>query len=898
MDPLSALSATCNVLQLFDLAWKLLSGARTVYKSVDGATPNAAFLEATLDNVTQLRDSINAQKGLSPRLEKLCKLSEAVAADLSGILATLKSSAPQRKWQSFKVALRDIRTKKEIGDFLLRIQQLQTQVVTEVQFLMMNKQSALHQEVASLEQITKDLGANLDTHVDDLRKEVVHQLSQVKTTNVESMMEHLSEDVQRLSIRQPAEFESLSRQIDALSTAIAQLQREMQETKSMQGLLKLLQFERLDFRFESISVAHRKTFEWVFRDQDSETIPISGFEDWLRNTEDSPGIFWVRGKAGSGKSTLMKFLCNDYRTAENLRVWAGQDAHLVIAKHFFWNPGSSLQKSFEGLLQSLLFDILRQCPKQLRDAERRIKLRNIGATSRHHLGSMTLHTPLLWGVLQETIRTNPATKICFFIDGLDEYNGSSESIITLVNTLATYENTKVCVSSRPWAEFILAFGADDSLVLKVEDLTADDIHRYVYETLMANDRFKRLANQDVTLMGLMDEIVRKSDGVFLWVYLVVRSLLEGMKYADSTRFLWKRLRSFPVDLDEFFHHMLLGISPIYRTKAVNVFKIAMAATASMPAMMYHYIEQTEEIEGFPLGYPWTPVSQTDFVTSIEDMVLRLDGWTKGLLEVVHHGRAGPDFALSKVEFLHRTVRDFFEESTTIQDMFETHSDPDFDASGMICYGLLAFTKFHPQSGTEYTDYDVIMDIFYHAAMISDDAWRIRHVHPVLDEAGWAIRVGNRDWKNTPTVNTMCEYAAEYGLSGYIDEILQNCDPVYLVSDNRSVEELYTQLLWIALRSKRTSTQHERPWQSIAGFVLFLVERGANPNKWYGESTIWQQFLSDFGDRVKQRDGSVLEICRVLIMGGADPDVPWLDSTFRHRIALVLPYNEAAYLLGL
>jgi hypothetical protein len=137
MDPLSALSATCNVLQLFDLTWKLLSGARTVYKSVDGAAPNTAFLEATLENVTQLRDSINAQKDHSPRLKKLCKLSEAVADDLSAILATLKACAPQRKWQSFKVALREIRTKKEISDFLLRIQQLQTQVVTDVQFLMM-----------------------------------------------------------------------------------------------------------------------------------------------------------------------------------------------------------------------------------------------------------------------------------------------------------------------------------------------------------------------------------------------------------------------------------------------------------------------------------------------------------------------------------------------------------------------------------------------------------------------------------------------------------------------------------------------------------------------------------------------------------------------------------------
>jgi hypothetical protein len=712
------------------------------------------------------------------------------------------------------------------------------------------------------------------------------------------MMEHLSEDVQRLSIRQPAEFESLSRQIDALSTAIELLQRDMQETKSLQGLLRVLRFERLEFRFESISTAHRKTFEWVFHEEESETALVN-FRDWLRSADEGRGIFWVRGKAGSGKSTLMKFLCNDNRTIQNLRVWAGADRSLVIAKYFFWNPGAGLQKSVEGLVRSLLFDILRQCPKQLRNAERQIIHQDTGIRAGDNRDSYFPSTPELWRILQEIIKENPGLGICFFIDGLDECEGATDVLIGLVEELARHENTKICVSSRPWADFLLKFGDDASLVLKVEDLTTNDIHRYVYETLMANERFQRLANQDETVADLMDEIVRKSDGVFLWVYLVVRSLLEGMKYADSTRFLWKRLRSFPVDLDEFFHHMLLGIPSIYQSKAVNIFKIAMAATSSMPAMVYHYIDRAEETEGFPLGYPWIAASQDEVAASIQDTVLRLDGWTKGLLEVVHHRRAGPDFALSKVEFLHRTVRDFFEESKPIQDMFERHSNPEFDASGMICYGLLAFSKFHPQLKTEFTDYNVIMDIFYHTAMVSDDVWRVQYAHPVLDEAGRAIRVGKDDWKNTTTANTMCEYAAEYGLRDYIDEIVQKCDLVYEGSDNRSVEELYTKLLWIALRSRRRSTQHERPWQGIVSLVLFLVERGANPNQWYGDSTIWQQFLLDFGDRaIRKRDAYILDTCRALIMGGADPDVSWLSSTFRQRITLALPYEQAVYILGL
>ncbi|KAM7218647.1 NACHT nucleoside triphosphatase [Rhypophila decipiens] len=888
MDPLLALGATCNVLQLFDLTWKLLSGARAIYQSVDGAAPDAVFLEALLENVAGLRRSISAS-GLPLRLHALCKLSEDLAVELSAILDTLKTRGHRRRWQSFKVALREIRTKKEINNFVLRIQQLQTQILIDVQFLMMDKQSALYQEVLSLKEMTQNLGANLDTHVDNLRDIVVDQLSYARTANVESLIEHLCEDVQQLSIRPSAEVERISRQIEALSTAIAQLQTDMLTTRNLQGVLRFLKFESLEFRLDSISTAHRMTFEWVLDGEHDDTRGPTNFTSWLQNA-DSRAIFWVRGKPGSGKSTLMKFLCNDSRTVEHLRGWAGERNPLVIAKHFFWSAGASLQKSLEGFVRSLLFDVLRQCPNHLRVAERRFHHKVNDAEA---LITETLRPGVLWEMLQDLIRENATTRICFFIDGLDEFEDESGIIVIFVEELARHQNTKVCVSSRPWAEFIHKFGGNSSYLLKLEDLTKRDIQMYVSETLMSNQRFKRLSEQDGTAAQLMEEIVQKSDGVFLWVYLVVRSLLEGMKYADSTSFLWKRLRGFPTDLEEFFCRMLRDIKPIYRSKTVQTFQTAMVPTASMPAMVYHYIERSEETDGFPLEDHWISPSEDEVATLIQETTLKLDGWTKGLLEVVHHHRnRRPSYELSKVEFIHRTVFDFFQESKTVHDLFDTHSDPGFDVYDRLCHGLLAYVKFHPQSKTQFTDYNVIMDIFYYAALVSDDEWRIQRIHPVLDETGRALRVDNQHWKDTPTANTMCEYAAEYGLKDYIDEIVRTCNLVYEGSDNRSLEELYTNLLWIALRLKRTSDQHERPWGSIVGLVSFLVDRGANPNQGLGDTTIWQQFVIDFKDCLLKGDACIVEICRVLLMGGADPDISQgLGFFFRDEIGLVLPYGH-------
>ena len=57
-------------------------------------------------------------------------------------------------------------------------------------------------------------------------------------------------------------------------------------------------------------------------------------------------MFWVSGKAGSGKSTLMKYLKSDPDTESNLWAWAN-GPKLVTASYFFWNAGTDMQKSQE-----------------------------------------------------------------------------------------------------------------------------------------------------------------------------------------------------------------------------------------------------------------------------------------------------------------------------------------------------------------------------------------------------------------------------------------------------------------------------------------------------------------------------------------------------------------------
>jgi hypothetical protein len=81
-------------------------------------------------------------------------------------------------------------------------------------------------------------------------------------------------------------------------------------------------------------------------------------------------------------------------------------------------------------------------------------------------------------------------KICFFVDGLDEYDGGPELLINLFTTISKSPYVKVCLSSRLWLIFEKAFESCPGF--RSQDLTRDDIVQYVLEKLQTNKRIKRL----------------------------------------------------------------------------------------------------------------------------------------------------------------------------------------------------------------------------------------------------------------------------------------------------------------------------------------------------------------------------------------------------------------------
>ena len=425
-----------------------------------------------------------------------------------------------------------------------------------------------------------------------------------------------------------------SLQLSQLSLSLQELKAMGERSETEHRILESLRYQRMEARQEKIIDAHAQTFEWIFDPHiSSSRLPSKdNFSEWLTSGND---IFWITGKAGSGKSTLMKFLCHHKSSTSALKRWANEK-ELITAAHYFWHAGTELQKSQEGLLQSLLYGVLSQCPEIMPQIlPKRWEL----CTRTHAISRRWTRRELLTAFSEMSLQSTLKKRFCFFIDGLDEYGGDHSDIVDLVQGFASSKDIKLCLSSRPWNVFTRAFGWGSHPKLHLEYLTQPDIKAYVQDTLGSNILFCQLAagKDSARCKGLEDAIVSRAQGVFLWVFLVVRSLMEGLTNADRITDLERRLQSLPTDLEAYFRHMLENIEDVYVQQTVQTFHIALQAVEPLNLMTYAMMDELEDNPQYAIELPVQEMARTEIESRCQDMKLRINARCKDLLQITKRG---------------------------------------------------------------------------------------------------------------------------------------------------------------------------------------------------------------------------------------------------------------------
>jgi hypothetical protein len=405
-------------------------------------------------------------------------------------------------------------------------------------------------------------------------------------------------------------------------------------------------------RQDEIEVAHPHTFDWVFSD------PKAGFCDWLKG---DGGLFWIRGKPASGKSTLMKYILEDDRTLEALHEKYGRNS---VAKpgFFFHNRGANLtQKSLDGLLRSILFQILSDLPKLI-DCVAEVYRNN-----RDLQGHCAWHLAESKKALNSIVQQNKISGcIMLFIDALDEFVGTDIEIARFLKDLLRHQNQqaiqiRICASSRPHNVFYDTLGDFPSLA--IHDWTQKDISIYT------SDRLGECRREG--LKDLHDEITSRAQGVFLWVRLVVEELLEPLFNGEPIRLLITQLSELPDDLSAFYRLLLERLPQAKRPVAQTMVELVLCSQNKISLMTFtaavnlpgHGISSTDRLNEGPF----------DILRSCEEMVRQVRSFSGGLLEVVSHNvfksevpkwvyaplkRSEYAFTRQHVQVIHQTAKEF------------------------------------------------------------------------------------------------------------------------------------------------------------------------------------------------------------------------------------------------
>ncbi|KAK5079392.1 hypothetical protein LTR64_002187 [Lithohypha guttulata] len=324
------------------------------------------------------------------------------------------------------------------------------------------------------------------------------------------------------------------------------------EKHTSNEILESLNFPKVRQRFYQIHDPHPGTYDWILEEQTNHA-----GQDFVRWLQSGRGVFWITGKPGSGKSTLMKYISESPVTLRYLAADSKKATPLIL-HHFFWIAGPSLARNHRGMLLTFLREIL-SARDTLDDTYKKhadAYVTPLAAAINRALNIDQFdlsYADLEISLLQ--ILEDYNGSILVLVDGLDEVEGEeSHSIIDFLTRLSLLPNLKLCVASRP--EVWLAKPFRDAHTFRMEDMNANDISSYISQEFVGFLEFRAI--NDVRFASIVELLKERAEGVFLWLKFATRSLRRGIVNRDTFRQLEDRLSELPPELRDIYDVMFLN----------------------------------------------------------------------------------------------------------------------------------------------------------------------------------------------------------------------------------------------------------------------------------------------------------------------------------------------------
>ncbi|KAI0387132.1 hypothetical protein F5Y04DRAFT_77451 [Hypomontagnella monticulosa] len=645
MEALVAFGLAANIAQFIAIAGK------TVEKTVELSTSRKTLLDENADLEKIVTDFLNVVPSIKSvkseslekdeKLQALAEEAKRIADNIQAKFDAIKARrAKRRRSEKLFATLKELRMKDDLNSLKHRLSDFRSEIVLHINLRLMQHQTQIQENLKGSTENNRAYKERIESKLNDLIAEVNARAFPIISDEGQS----------------GKAWRGSSQQLEDLVTGVRSWKPQIEEFQKAMTIVGGLQFSQFEERRNAIIDAHRNTYQWVF---DSE---VANFKGWLGD-KNAP-IYWITGNAGSGKSTLMKYIHGHRQLQSRLRAWA-RGRRIYFANHFFWSAGTPMQQSQEGLLRTLLFQVLLERP-ELTPRVFPEKWNRPVETSNTLCWSVK---ELFDGLLLLCSAIGP-DYLFIFIDGLDEYGGEHDALLGLIKSLGEISGIKLCVSSRPWLEFRDAF-EDKPWKLSLQDLTRSDIQTYIRDHLEDHYRFKRLSlRNESAARDLVNKITTRAQGVFLWVYLVVKSMIRGLINADDMKHLHRRLDDLPQELEQFFHRILDSIDDFYKNHTARLLLVLAHSRTPMTLISFYFLDQEEGLPFDPESFlrDWPNINAEE-LDAVDTKKRQLIAQCKDLVQIIEYPNA-PVLFNFKASFLHRTVIDFVKSPQIHEKLFE------------------------------------------------------------------------------------------------------------------------------------------------------------------------------------------------------------------------------------
>jgi hypothetical protein len=511
----------------------------------------------------------------------------------------------------------------------------------------------IQQSQQASQKVTDSMQTALSRNHLAIRKGVteLNDSSFVAHDTTHSQLRDIHQDQQSSQTATTSMHTSLSKDLVKFGTGIGEQLSGAEVTAKRKEVMESLRYPEMFNRQQTIKPPSIGTFEWIFDDSPPKEDPKQNerersrddmrgkFARWLRSDE---SLFWISGKAGSGKSSLMAFIQDDSRTKAAMSTWAGGH-ELYTFSFYFWRPGSALQKSIPGLLRSLLHQLANAKPAVI-DLITSVKSATYNDWT----------TKSLLAALQKLLTGFREDRIFLMIDGLDEYEDQYAELLDIVLECQNQSHVKTCLASRPETAILIKLKIVPTL--RLQDLNKRDISKFVWDRLRPYE--------DALTEELISQLIDRAEGVFLWAVLMAKSMISGCLAGDGVATLLSRLNTTPTELIALFEQLLSSVEKVHQESlCLCLFHLKYNEVAWSG-------DWTELIRSIGLLTASLPecqeVNSPDaFISACARTSGRLVAQWKGLVEIEIiaitrvHERAARTWHDHRIVFVHRSAYDFF-----------------------------------------------------------------------------------------------------------------------------------------------------------------------------------------------------------------------------------------------